>query len=84
MSITGIIRPIMVRRALGALRASERPEQTQRAVLARLLSMARGTEVIAESGLGTGAGYEEFREAMEPGEYEKIRGKVMRMIGGEK
>lgn len=84
MSITGMIRPIMVRRALGALRASEKPEETQRAVLSRFIYMARGTEVIAESGLGPGARYEDFREAMKPGGYEKIRGRVMRMMSGEK
>ena len=84
MSITGIIRPIMVRRALGALRASQTPEQTQRGVLSRLIGMARGTEVMAEAGLRPGARYEDFREALEPGGYEKIRSRVMRMISGEK
>lgn len=83
MNLTGLIRPIFMRRISAAMRAAATPEDTQRLLLQRLIHTARATEWGRTHNYSSLSTYEDFADAVSLSPYENIRSYVMRMIAGQ-
>lgn len=81
---TPIARMVLGRTASATLRAASAPEQTQCALLAKLLGNCARTKFGEANGVRPSMTYEEFAGAVPVSPYEVLRPWVMRMVGGER
>lgn len=84
LNYTPIARPFFVARAKSITHHADDLERVQRRTLARLLRIARSTEVGREYGFSTITSARHYAERVEMRPYEEIRPQVMRMVAGEK
>ncbi len=83
MSITSLIRPLLLPRARRLERYAVQAEEMQSAVLARLLERAAQTEWGLRYEYGRLTGYEEFSRSVPLSTYEDLKGYIDRMRRGE-
>ena len=84
LNYTPIARPFFVARAKSITHHADDMERVQRRTLARLLEIARSTEVGREYGFSSIHGPRHYAERVPMRPYEEIRPQVMRMVSGEK
>ena len=83
MSITSIIRPLLLPRARRVARWATQAEETQAAVLERLLARAAHTEWGLRYEYGRLTGYEQFARAVPLTTYDTLKTDIDRMRHGE-
>lgn len=84
LNFTPIARPFFIARAKTLTHHCDDLERVQKRTLARLLEMARSTEVGREYGFSSIHGPQHYAERVPMRPYEEIRSQVMRMVAGEK
>ena len=83
IDLTGILRPMFVRRADRAMRAAVNSAATQEVVLRRLCAANRDTEWGRAHAFGRVTDPGSYARHVPLCDYEELRGRVMRMVGGE-
>lgn len=82
--LTRIVRSHFVKRSRQAMSTHDDVEDTQMAVLRRLLMSGRHTEWGRAHNLAEVNAYGDYRQAMEVTPYETLRPYIMRMVSGER